>query len=107
MLRRTPLRRSARKADPVTPDVRLAVFARDGGCVAVRLGEDPASCSGRLTLEHVKDALRMGKRAPSDTAHLVALCEGHTEDGARAGHQWNTAREHRQAVRAYLEGGAS
>jgi hypothetical protein len=70
----------------------------------VRLGEDPADCAGRLTLEHVKSALRMGKRAPSDMAHLVALCEGHTEGGARAGYQWNTDKRNRERVRAYLEG---
>jgi hypothetical protein len=93
-----------RRADPVDPQTALDVFARDRGCVAVRLGEDPANCAGRLTLEHVKSALRMGKRAPSDMAHLVALCEGHTEGGARAGYQWNTDKRNRERVRAYLEG---
>jgi hypothetical protein len=88
----------------VAPELRLAVLARDRGCVAVRLGEDPADCAGRLTLEHVKSALCMSKRAPSDMAHLVALCEGHTEGGARAGYQWNTDKRNRERVRAYLEG---
>jgi hypothetical protein len=91
-----------RRTDPVDPQTALDVFARDRGCVAVRLGEDPADCAGRLTLEHVKSALRMGKRAPSDMAHLVALCEAHTESGAKAGHQWNTDKRNRAAVRAYL-----
>jgi hypothetical protein len=91
-----PMRR-----DPVTPDTRLAVLARDGGCVAVRLGADPAGCAGRLTLDHIHEQMGVGKRrAKSDPAHLVTLCEGHTEAGARAGYQWNTA--HRPALRAYL-----
>jgi hypothetical protein len=57
-------------------------------------------CFGRSTLDHVKDQPRMGLRAPSDEAHLATLCEGHTEAGARAGHQWNTA--HRPELRQYL-----
>jgi len=96
MLRRTPLRRTGRKADPVTPDVRVAVLERDRGCVAVTLGEDPADCRGRLTLDHVKDQPRMGKRAPSDARHLATVCEFHHLDG------WATS--HRPELRAYLEG---
>ena len=65
------------RRDPVKPDVALAVLRRDAGCVAVTLGEDPATCHGRLTLDHIKDQPRMGKRAPSDEAHLVSLCEQH------------------------------
>jgi hypothetical protein len=53
-----------------------------------------------LTLDHIKDEQRMGVRAPSDPAHLVSLCQGHTEDGALAGHQWNTA--NRPVLRWYL-----
>ena len=100
-LRRSPMPRRRSHADPVSPELRIAVLERDGGCVAVRLGEDPASCSGRLTLDHVKGDPRMGVRAPSDMAHLVALCEGHTESGARAGRQWNTA--NRPLLRRYIE----
>ena len=40
------------------------------------------------------------KRAKSDQHHLVALCEGHTEHGMRAGSQWNTA--NRPLLRWYL-----
>lgn len=58
------------------------------------------TCSGRSTLDHIKTDLRMGKRAPSDPDHLVSLCEGHTEAGAKAGYQWNTA--HRAELRDYL-----
>lgn len=95
-LRRTPLRRTRRKADPVTPEVRLAVLERDGGCLAVRIGgQDPASCAGPLTLDHVKDAPRMGRRAPSDAAHLATVCRGHHIDSG-----WATA--NRPLLRAYL-----
>lgn len=97
----TPLRPSAgaRRTDPVDPAVRLAVLTRDGGCVAVTLGEPPSDCRGRLTLDHVKDGPG-GFRPKSDVAHLVAICEGHSERQARAGYQWNTA--HRPELREYL-----
>lgn len=95
------MKRHARR-DPVTADVRLAVFARDGGCVAPRLGGSFLDCFGRLTLEHVKDELRLGVRAASDPAHLISLCQGHTEDGRKAGYQWNTDKRNRELVREYL-----
>jgi hypothetical protein len=44
----------------------------------------------------------MGVRAKSDSAHLVSLCQGHTEDGRKAGYQWNTAKANRAKVREYL-----
>jgi hypothetical protein len=94
-MKRVPLRRHP-KADPVTAELRLLVLTRDKGCVAVAFGEDPASCQGRLTLDHVKDQPRMGKRAPSDPAHLVVVCEQHHLGG------WATA--HRPELRAYLRG---
>ena len=79
----------------MTPDVRVAVLERDQGCVAVLLDADPGTCDGRLTLDHVKDQPRMGKRAPSDAAHLVTLCERH--------HLWSGwATSHRPALRQYL-----
>lgn len=82
--------------DRVTPDLAAAIFTRDQGCVAVTLGDDPARCGGRLTLDHVKSQPRMGKRAPSDPAHLVAICENH--------HLWNGwATSHRPELREYLE----
>lgn len=83
------------RRDRVTPDVALAVLSRDAGCVAVTLGESPATCGGRLTLDHVKDQPRMGKRAPSDPGHLVSLCENH--------HLWTGwATAHRPELRQYL-----
>jgi hypothetical protein len=84
------------RRDSVTPDVALHVLRRDAGCVAVRLGEPPSRCGGRLTLDHVRDRAAMGgPRAPSDTRHLVSLCENH--------HLWNGwATSHRPELREYL-----
>jgi hypothetical protein len=83
------------RRDPVTPAVAADVFQRDGGCVAVKLGGSYDDCGGRLQLDHVKDQPRMGKRAPSDLAHLVAICENH--------HIWNGwATSHRPELREYL-----
>lgn len=107
LVRRSSLRRSRMRPwrrdedDKVTPEVRAHVLARDGGCVA-RVLDSPERCWGRITLDHVKAQQRMGDRAPSDPRHLVALCQGHTEDGRRAGFQWNTAKENRHALREYL-----
>lgn len=81
------------RSDPVTSQLRLAVFERDGGCVAPRLGATD-DCAGRLTVDHVKDQPRMGKRAPSDMAHLASLCYRHHLDG------WATS--HRPELREYL-----
>lgn len=88
--------------DPVTAELRIAIFERDRGCVAPFIDDSCGPCSGRLTLDHVQSGGgRMGKRAPSDREHLVSVCSAHMEYGARAGHQWNTA--HRSELRAYLE----
>ena len=45
----------------------------------------------------------MGKRAEPRLDRLVALCEGHTEPGMRAGYVWCTDKRNRAAMRAYLE----
>jgi hypothetical protein len=83
------------RRDPVTREVALYVLQRDAACVAVTLGESPADCGGRLTLDHVKDQPAMGVRAPSDPAHLVSLCEEH--------HLWTGwATSHRPELREYL-----
>ena len=85
MIRKTPLRRVRLTPDPVTPEVREAVLRRDQMCVLWRLDRRHYCRDGwgnrhdardldRLTMEHVKDELAMGKRAPSDPQHLVALC---------------------------------
>ena len=82
------------RRDPVTAEIRIAVFERDWGYVAPQLGA-PTPCKGRLTLDHVQDGYgRMGKRAQSDMAHLVTLCWSHHLDG------WATS--HRPELRAYL-----
>lgn len=94
-----------RKADPVTPALRDEVLRRDGGCVVALIEPEhvcrdrwgtphAASDRSKLTLEHVKDELRMGRRAPSDAAHLVALCYG-----ANVG---VPSKELRAALRSYL-----
>ena len=89
--------------DRVTPQVALAVFQRDNGCVAPRLGGTTFDCWGRNRIEHVQDGGgRMGRRAASDMAHLVTLCEGHTEPGMKAGYVWATDRENRERCREYL-----
>jgi hypothetical protein len=71
--------------DPVTPELRETVLRRDGRCV-LSIFDNGHRCYDawgeahdsddldRLTLEHVKDKLRMGLRAPSDPGHLVSLC---------------------------------
>lgn len=91
--------------DRVTPEMRAAVIVRDGGCVLARL--DPAHvCRDRwgtahaatatwlLSIEHVKDELRMGRRAPSDMGHLVAMCY--------AGNVNVPSKTQRAALREYL-----
>ncbi len=83
-----------RHKDPVPGFVALAVLERDRGCVAVKLGQDPSTCRGRITLDHVKSQPMMGKRAPSDVDHLVSLCEHHHLEG------WATS--HRPELRVYL-----
>jgi hypothetical protein len=82
----------------------LSVFARDGGCLAPRLGGSVMDCWGRLRIEHVKAEPRMGVRAESQMDRLATLCEGHTEPGMRAGYVWCTDKVNREALRAYLRG---
>lgn len=102
---RKPRRRNGHP-DPVTPDLRALVLARDGGCVAAIL--DPGHlCRDRwgwphlparvelMTLDHVQEAYgRMGQRAPSDPAHLVTLCW--------SAHLGGWATSNRPALRAYI-----
>lgn len=94
------------KPDPVTAAVRWAVMHRDGACILSTLDRDhvcrdkwgemhPPTDTRRLTVEHVKSELRMGKRAPSDLGHLVAMCH--------AGNVGVPSKEQRQAIREYLE----
>ena len=56
---------------------------------------NPYPCGGKQEVDHVKDQPRMGKRAPDDEWHLVAMCQNHNT--------WHPPRkELRQAERAYL-----
>ena len=94
-MKRSFLRRKPPK-DPVTPEMYRMVMNRDRECVAPQL--DPfqsGTCSGRLTLDHVRDFAMMGKRAPSDMRHLVVLCEEHHLYSG-----WATS--HRGILREYL-----
>lgn len=100
--RHNPIRRRAYR-DPVSPELRLLIFERDGGCIAPFLGGSAADCWGRLTIEHVKAELRSSVRAESIPSRMVTLCQGHTEDGRKAGRQWNTTKANRALVRTYLE----
>lgn len=109
MLRKSPLR-PKRRRDPVKPEVRSMVILRDGTCILYRLdlahicrdkwGEqhNPHDLE-RLTIEHVKDQPRMGKRAPSDPGHLVAMCW--------QGNVGVPSKTQRAAIRAYLESRAA
>ena len=97
MLRRNPIRRRPRR-DAVTQQQAIAVFERDGGCLAPRLGGSAMDCWGRNRIEHVKVDKRMGVRGTL----LGTLCQGHTEDGARAGYCWATDARNREAMREYL-----
>lgn len=90
------------RKDPVPPEMALAVLARDGGCMAPRLGGSYHDCWGRARVEHVKLQPRMGKRAEPQMDRLLTLCEGHTEPGMKAGYVWCTAKDNREAMREYL-----
>jgi len=93
------------RPDRVTPEVRAQVMRRDGYCFLYRLDRyhecrnvwgdphDPRDWS-KLTLDHVKDRPMLGRRAPSDVHHLVAMCW--------AGNVGVPSREVREAERAYL-----
>ena len=84
--------------DHVSPEDAIAIFERDGGCLAPRLGGSAVDCWGRNRIEHVKVRSRMGKRGEL----LGTLCEGHTEPGMKAGYVWCTDRVNREAMRDYL-----
>lgn len=81
--------------------LRPSVLGRDGGCMAPQLDPDAGECSGRLTLDHVKEELAMGAKAPDDEAHLVTLCLFHHVETS-AGANWATS--HRTLLRRYLSG---
>ena len=59
MIRRKP------RTDPVTEAEAIAIFLRDGGCLAPRLGGSAMDCWGRNRIEHVKH--RSGRAAVQRT----------------------------------------
>jgi hypothetical protein len=85
--------------------MRWDVMHRDRMCVLAQL-EQGHVCRDRygnvhrpddiqrLTVEHVKDELRMGKRASSDLSHLVAMCH--------ASNVTVPSKAQRAAIREYL-----
>lgn len=103
-LRRSPLIYKVR-ADKVTPELHAAILRRDRECVLAKIEPEhlcrdswghphAAGDLARLTVEHVKDQPRMGKRAPSDLAHCLALCA--------AANVAAPSKSQRAAFRAYL-----
>lgn len=93
------------RKDPVTPEMAAYVLARDRVCIAYRVdsthrcrnrwGDEHAPDDVRqLTIDHVKREARMGKRAESVPACLVAACGWANNEG------WCSA--HRAEERAYL-----
>jgi hypothetical protein len=94
--------------DPVLGDVAIDVVRRQRGVCLARIVDALADeCRGRMQLDHVKDVPQVGEpvvkrgpsrrrryRAPSDRAHLVAVCEHHHLDG------WATSR--RPEIRRWL-----
>jgi hypothetical protein len=68
----------------VTPELHAYILDRDGFCFGYRMygsnhicrdqWGNPHAAHEKLTLDHVKDDLQMGLRAPSDARHLVAMC---------------------------------
>jgi len=73
--------------DPVTPELVAYLRTRDGMCVLAKLEpshqcrdqwgtpHDPRA-TWKLSVEHIKTELRLGRRAPSDRRHTVLLCHG-------------------------------
>jgi len=94
------------RKDRVTPDMAAYIFARDRGCVAAKLDPDhrchtrfgdphAATDLAKMTIDHVKEQARMGKRAESDDPrHMVAMCGWGNNEG------WASA--HRDEERRYL-----
>lgn len=86
-------------------DLRQRVLLRDRECFLFKLDlshvcrdqwgriHSPAQLD-KLTVDHVKDGPMMGRKAPDDEWHLVAMCW--------AGNVGGPSREERQAERSYL-----
>lgn len=93
------------RGNKVSPEVREQVLLRDLLCFLYRIDKshkcfdtfgnphEPTDLNS-LTLDHVKDEPTLGKKARSDTKHLMALCGAANVKGV--------SREVRQLQRAYL-----
>src|SRR5437660_1296674 len=96
----------ASRVSSVTPELHAAVLRRDGSCFLARLsplhvchdqwgGTHDSGDLDKLTVDHVHmDGAHMGKRAPSDLQHLVAMCHEMNIQGP--------SKAVREAERAYL-----
>jgi hypothetical protein len=82
-----PTVRAKRPRKPkCTPTLREEVFVRDKACVGYLMdhrhicrnlaGSHSPYALEKMTLEHVKDELQAGLRAPSDRKHCVTACVG-------------------------------
>ncbi len=91
-----------RRTDQVSPELAEEVFRRDGECLAPRLGGSAMDCWGRNTIAHVKAHARMAKRAEPQLDRLATICQGHAEDGMKAGYVWVSDKKNVEALREYL-----
>ena len=90
MLRRYPTRHrrgDPRPPDPVPPDVRAQVRARDRGCVFTQVGI-PHDCFGQLELDHVRASGGLGLRSRSTADNLVVLCPSAHRLKTLEGRRW-------------------
>lgn len=72
------LRNAWQNDDTDLPYLRWRMSGRANPCIAAWLTpSDWATCSGRWTLDHVKDEPMMARKAPDDERHLVTLCARH------------------------------
>jgi hypothetical protein len=106
LVRHRYIRRRPHK-DPVSAELRAALFLRDAGqCTAARLDrkhrcrnqwgdEIRPDFSPGLQVDHVKDEPRSSKRAPSDLEHTMLVCAG----GNTVEH-WSSS--HREQALAYI-----
>ncbi len=98
-----------RRVGAVTPELREFILRRDKRCILAKLDPDHVCMDiwrnvhasddlDRLTLEHVRTGGgMMGRRAPSDAAHLVALC-GYANFSVPSKAQREAFREYLRAI---------
>jgi hypothetical protein len=53
--------------------VRLAVYARDQGCIGPRIGM-PNPCKGWVELDHIRASGALGMKSESTIGNLATLC---------------------------------